>query len=213
MLPGPTLIFACPECGQKVANESLMSGNTFGARYFSDGKRIAPMLPEFPDLIRCSSCDCFYFLHEQEPIDELYPFEEQSDVTLEEIDQAKAPGLDGLVLALQQEVARKKENEIAIRLDLWRAFNDRTRNGKSLFLNENDKHLYHNNCEVLIALIEPKEDHFKLTLAELYRNLSRFEACLKLINSLENPEWDSLKKQFITACNQGKTTVFELLKT
>lgn len=210
MLPGPTLIYACPKCGRKVANESLMSGNTFGARYFSDGKRIAPMLPEFPDLIRCQSCDFFFFLHEQEPVDELYRFEEQSDVTLNEIDQAKAPGLDDLILALEQEVARKKENEISIRLDLWRSFNDRTRNGKSLFLNENDKHLYLNNCEALITLIEPKEDQFMVTLAELYRNLGLFEACLKLLDSLEDQRWNRLKAQFSKACEKEVTEVFEL---
>jgi DNA-directed RNA polymerase subunit RPC12/RpoP len=129
MLPGPTLLYACPKCGQKIANESLMSGNTFGARYFSDGKRIAPMLPEFPDLIRCQSCGFFFFLHEQEPVDELYRFDDQFDFDLSEIDQAQAPGLDDLVLALREEVARKKENEIAIRMDIWRAFNDRSRNG------------------------------------------------------------------------------------
>ncbi|MDN5350204.1 MAG: hypothetical protein PWQ54_1600 [Bacteroidales bacterium] len=210
MLPGPTLLYACPKCGQKIANESLMSGNTFGARYFSDGKRIAPMLPEFPDLIRCQSCGFFFFLHEQEPVDELYRFDDQFDFDLSEIDQAQAPGLDDLVLALREEVARKKENEIAIRMDIWRAFNDRSRNGKSMFLNENDKVLYHRNCEVLIALIEPKEDHFKVTLAELNRNLGLFDTCLKLINSLEDQRWNNLKKQFTMACEQGETKVFEL---
>lgn len=46
MLPGPTIIIACPLCGQYAKKRTIISGNTFGAKLWSDGKRISPMLPE-----------------------------------------------------------------------------------------------------------------------------------------------------------------------
>ena len=44
MLPGPTIIRECPECGQPIKQWTLLSGNAFGARFWTDGKPDAPML-------------------------------------------------------------------------------------------------------------------------------------------------------------------------
>ena len=48
MLPGPDMYKHCSSCHQLIIEETLMSGNTFGAIYWSDGKREAPMLPKTP---------------------------------------------------------------------------------------------------------------------------------------------------------------------
>ena len=48
MLPGPTLIIACPACKAEHLLPTLASGNTLGARYWTDGYCEAPMLPEIP---------------------------------------------------------------------------------------------------------------------------------------------------------------------
>lgn len=44
MIPGSPQILTCPYCGKKKEIMSLVSGNTCGAVYWSDNKRIAPML-------------------------------------------------------------------------------------------------------------------------------------------------------------------------
>ena len=62
MLPGPTLVFKCPKCENFTTRGSLLSGNTMGARMFSDGKIIAEMLPEFPAITKCWNCNTFYWL-------------------------------------------------------------------------------------------------------------------------------------------------------
>jgi len=51
MLPGPTIVRKCSTCGKLIAQPTLLSGNTFGARFWTDGKREAPMLPEQPWLV------------------------------------------------------------------------------------------------------------------------------------------------------------------
>ena len=210
MLPGPTLIYSCPKCGRKVANESLMSGNTFGARFYSDGKREAFMLPEFPDLVSCGSCGNFFFLSQQTPVDELFDYEEQTNSETEDIDQAAFLDIAELERSLGHEVAAKKENEIVIRLQIWRAFNDRTRSGRAMFGNIAEEELWQENCEHLLQLIEPTAAEHIITLAELNRNLGRFEESLHLLEKLNGKEWKNLKQQFIKACKNKQKEVFEL---
>ena len=61
MIPGANLIIKCPACQFLHQRESLISGNTFGAEYFSDGKRDAPMLPDFPYFVKCNNQECGVF--------------------------------------------------------------------------------------------------------------------------------------------------------
>lgn len=71
MIPGPTIIISCPFCGQYAKKRTLISGNTFGSQLWSDGKKISPMLPEFPNLAICKTCDQFFWVTEAEEIERL----------------------------------------------------------------------------------------------------------------------------------------------
>lgn len=53
MIPGPNYVYKCPNCSALLTRESIASGNSFGSKLFSDGKRIAPMNPELPNLTKC----------------------------------------------------------------------------------------------------------------------------------------------------------------
>ena len=44
MLPGPTIIKKCLVCSKSIEHHTIGSGNTFGATFWTDGKREAPML-------------------------------------------------------------------------------------------------------------------------------------------------------------------------
>jgi len=62
MIPGPKQIIACAHCGALEYYTTLRSGNTFGAKLYSDGKQIAPMLPQTPPYIECHACHKTYWL-------------------------------------------------------------------------------------------------------------------------------------------------------
>jgi len=53
MMPGPYQIIACPKCKGLQQYRTLASGNTFGTRLWTDGKRIARMLPLPPAVVKC----------------------------------------------------------------------------------------------------------------------------------------------------------------
>jgi hypothetical protein len=50
---GTTIIKKCLECSGLIKEYTIMSGNTFGAIFWTDGKRDAPMLPDLPWLVKC----------------------------------------------------------------------------------------------------------------------------------------------------------------
>ena len=64
MKPGPDLIAACPRCKRRAKVPSLASGNTSGARYWTDGKIQAPMLPRRPPITPCRGCGHVYWWHD-----------------------------------------------------------------------------------------------------------------------------------------------------
>lgn len=66
MMIGYSQVLTCPLCGTKKDVLSLMSGNTFGARLWSDKKQDAPMHPEVSWVQKCPHCGKYYFLSRQE---------------------------------------------------------------------------------------------------------------------------------------------------
>ena len=61
MLRGNAEIVKCPYCGKEKELMTLVSGNTFGAQFWSDNKRIAPMLPTVSPIQKCPRCKKYYF--------------------------------------------------------------------------------------------------------------------------------------------------------
>jgi len=64
MKPGPDLVVACPRCGRRAKVPALRSGNTFGARFWTDGKVDAPMLPRRPPIAPCRGCGRPFWWHD-----------------------------------------------------------------------------------------------------------------------------------------------------
>jgi hypothetical protein len=61
----PVLIVReCPHCRAHVVQEDTLSGNTIGAKYYTDGKREAKMLPDHPALVKCPKCSKFFWVEE-----------------------------------------------------------------------------------------------------------------------------------------------------
>lgn len=71
MLPGPMIIKECSKCSNLIADCTIASGNTFGAEFWTDGKREAPMLPEQPWLVICPHCGSAVWIDDLEEIGRL----------------------------------------------------------------------------------------------------------------------------------------------
>jgi len=53
-----------------------MSGNTLGAKIWTDGKQEAPMLPEGIVLSFCNNCNQYLWVEDAEVIEELDPWDD-----------------------------------------------------------------------------------------------------------------------------------------
>ena len=65
MLPANAKIVKCPFCGERKELLNLASGNTFGAKHWSDQKMIAPMLPRVSPVQKCPQCGKYYLEYKQ----------------------------------------------------------------------------------------------------------------------------------------------------
>ena len=66
----PVLIVReCPHCKAHVIQEDTLSGNTIGAKIYTDGKREAKMLPDHPLLAKCPVCGGLFWIDESVEVD------------------------------------------------------------------------------------------------------------------------------------------------
>jgi hypothetical protein len=209
MLPGPNYIYKCPKCGNLISKRSLMSGNTFGAKLFSDGKRIAPMLPDFPNLTKCKKCETIFWLSKLKEIG-TYEWNSQKNEEWQRADNADFPEIGDYYNAINSGIAENKEEEINIRHLIWWAYNDRIRKGQNIFSDEKDELLWLENIKRLKTLLDESDINQRIMIAEINRNLGDFENCISLIQTIENGELNWLKEKFINECNRKNKWVIEL---
>ena len=210
MLPGPDYIYECPKCSNLLKRGSLMSGNTFGAVLFSDGKQVAPMLPDFPNLTKCTKCNTILWLSEMKELGTCESWSEKSKPEWENVDYADFLCITDLFRALEiSSVKNDKEKELFVRHCIWWTFNDRIRANKTIFIQDSDEILWKQNCLRLIELYDTTDINQKITTAELYRNLGEFDACMKLINSLDS-NFDWIIEKFKLECDKKNKLLIEL---
>ena len=73
--PGSNIIRECPECNAALERTTMMSGNTFGARFWTDGKMMAPMLPDRPWLAKCPKCTALFWIDEAKELGRQQPWD------------------------------------------------------------------------------------------------------------------------------------------
>lgn len=209
MLPGPNYVYKCPKCNNLLTKGSLMSGNTFGAEIFSDGKRIAPMLPEFPNLTKCKKCDTILWLSKLKEIG-IYKWGDKDNSNWENANNAEFLSIEDYNRALDSGLAETKQEKIFIRQRIWWAYNDRKRNGNNQFIDENDEVKWKENCEKLISLLDYSNLNQRIMIAEIKRNLGDFKDCMEIIKGIDNDELNWLKNKVTKECELKNRWVIKL---
>ena len=168
-----------------------------GAKLYSDGKQIAPMLPEFPYFVKCKMCNTFYWLNEENKIAEQGFRSNKKE--WEEADKAEFLTLNEYQEAIDLRIFNDNKEEHYIRLKYWWTFNDKIRENKNITFNENEEKLYEENCIKLISLLDENEINNKIMIAELFRNIGEFNKCIDFFNKIKEEEYswiiDILRKE------------------
>lgn len=209
MIPGPTYVYECPDCGNLLSKGSLTSGNSYGMKMFSDGKRIAPMLPEFPALIRCEKCQAFVWIYKLKELG-TYDWGDTVDAAWKDAQKAFFPGIEDYFESLEKRIATGKTEEAYIRRQIWWAYNDRLRNGKEIFNGEEDEMRWRKNLQELLTLFDPTNDEHQILAAEIHRNLGEFEHCVRVIEGVHDKDLSFMKDKIIEECRRQNRWVVPL---
>jgi hypothetical protein len=186
-----------------------MSGNTFGEKIFSDGKRIAPKLPEFPDLTKCKKCDTIFWLSKLKGIG-TYEWGDNVNSQWQKADNAEFLEIEDYYNAINKGIDKNKDEELFIRQRIWWSYNDRIREGQEIFNDESDELRWIENVQKLKTLFDQSDINQKIMVAEINRNLGDFETCMNVIQSIDNAELNWLKEKFLNECNKKNKWVIEL---
>src|SRR4030067_1169918 len=108
MLPGNTIIRKCTACAKPIEQDTISSGNTFGATYWTDGKCNAPMLPDQPWLVMCPHCHSALWIDELKILGERVPWMECPDF-LKHAAGYEMPSLDDYFAVLGEELKTPKK--------------------------------------------------------------------------------------------------------
>lgn len=175
--PGPTIIRECPKCRVPIEQATMASGNTFGARFWSDGKMGAPMLPDYPWLVKCPKCKHLFWIDEAKKLgDTRKGWKGQGKVTPHKLELPTVSDFYGVVPK-----TKDKQKQRYIRNHLWHCANDLYRDkahgGKVSFSAQAKA-----NMNALSGLMNEKDPGDRVLKAEIARELGQFDKCVKLLN-------------------------------
>lgn len=172
MTPGPTIIRKCSACGKLIAEHTIDSGNTFGARFWTDGKRDAPMLPDAPWLVKCAHCAALVWIDEQEQVGKVEPWGllEQYPAEFKDARSLETPSLEGYFAALSTPIS-DGQKERYIRLRAWWAGNDPRRETDQAGP-MSDQEIA--NLRAFLSFLDEADENDRIMKAEALRELRMF---------------------------------------
>ena len=195
MIPGTAILVKCPYCGTKKELMTLVSGNTFGAVYWSDNKQIAPMLPSASPVQKCPHCGKYYLKSKQESErgdtssfdtgDLSYP--QWKEAFSQFISQSAQKGLNRFTAITEKDL-------VDIRFWLIHAYNDYYHRDK---LAEPSQEEYSFFCGVVNDFIDAFDwtsVKNPLMKAEFYREANEMEKCAEVLNSMSYGQLQDFEK-------------------
>lgn len=203
MTPGPTLILKCQRCPTLVPHRTIASGNTFGATFYTDGQRVAPMMPISSYLVSCPDCGTVQRLKDMKEVDSYrwrlgYLPGEKSEEEIKEAQRLNEqkqdqyedlPSYERATATDYFEFAsshpKDKKEEIHLRVLGWRIGNDARRKGENAV--ELDM-LEIDNLRRILHLTEGDSNFPQILIVEIYRELGLFDEAEALLKQLEAPE-------------------------
>jgi len=174
--PGPDIVRECPGCDTLIQQQTMMSGNTLGARIWTDGKMDASMLPDRPWLVKCPNCDTLFWIDEARKLGE-------QNRNLENrswpgaIDPDLPTEADFLSLLAAGELSEEKE--LYLRRRAWWAANDVIRADEAAV--DSLLPAQEANLQAFATLLDEKNPDQWITKAEICRELKRFDDCIALL--------------------------------
>lgn len=175
--PGPTIIRECPNCKTLLEQRTTISGNTLRARIWTDGKMIAPMLPDRPWLVKCPNCNHVLWINEAREIGRRH-FRDKDKKWPEAAKPVLPDENDYFHVLSDNNLSFKKK--FYIRQRAWWFANDafRTNVDTRVVFSKPQK----DNLQKLAAMLNENSPGQRILKAEIHRELEQYEECIKLLS-------------------------------
>ncbi|VGO15316.1 hypothetical protein PDESU_03898 [Pontiella desulfatans] len=208
--PGNTVIKECPQCKAELQQDTTLSGNTFGAKFWTDGKREAPMLPDRPRIVKCPKCSTFVWIYDAKKLGQIESRRRNegkaenswsNSVSTLELTEKE-------FLKYAESKSLSKDKELYVRQNAWWMVNDAVRrNGEPITLSSEQKA----NMVSLLDVLNTEDPDQRITKAELYRELGRFEDCISMLNhQFKQPNYTKVAEFIQQLAEQKNTQVKEI---
>jgi hypothetical protein len=215
MLPGPDQIVACPHCKALASYRTLMSGNTFGARVWTDGKQVAPMLSRPPEIAKCGQCgECFWLADAKEigTVDHGADQGKDVDPAWSSAQSIKEPSEEEYYEALRKGLAADARQERTLRVLAWwprnDAFRDVTHRESTNVAAASGT--WRRNLEALVGLLDEVNDNDRLIQAEVLRELGKFGSSREVLERVTSASCATIVRQLRCLCDAQDTCVRQL---
>lgn len=195
-------IVECPFCGAEKELLRLMSGNTCGARLWSDNKREAPMLPQVSFVQKCPNCSKYYMMSRQK---DRYAAGGCSS----ELGTLTYPEMKEAFIQLSNEGFENIDEEREVRVLLLRSYND------CFYRNETDSQPSEDEVELnqknLLWLIENWAGD-NIMKAELYREAGFMDKAIEILANakVDNDFVLKIKNEIERLAKANDPSVFEI---
>jgi hypothetical protein len=180
---GPTIIRECPGCHEELSQYTIGSGNTFGAKFWTDRKMEARMLPDLPKLVRCPKCSVLFWVSDAKELGR----SELAFVRGPNWDKKwdAAPSLErpteADLLSYAESHKLTEGREIYVRQRTWWLANDPFRRPASTSQKQTWSAAQRQNLMALSELLDETDPHERHLKAEIARELGQFDECEKLL--------------------------------
>ncbi|HSH16009.1 MAG TPA: hypothetical protein VLD18_08250 [Verrucomicrobiae bacterium] len=209
LTPGPTIIRECPQCKKPLMQFTIGSGNSRGARLWTDGKMDAPGMPLWSGLGKCPHCQELFWIADAKKLGEIgwttLVASPEDTARWEKAPQIATPTeADHLLAAEAKDVSHQHEEQA--RRWAWWVANDAIR------ANPGPRYTWsgprRQNLEKLSLLLDDQKECDVVQKAEIARELGQFEVCLKFLDREFGQDCDESFVAFIRKlANEKKTNV------
>lgn len=234
--------YVCPNCNKIHLRREMFRYNYHVRNLYSDSilsGRLVTNISKFSRIARCANCKA-YFILDRNKINkdsEIQGFQNHTDTNELKIhtnpktqslrsDDTPIPTkvvdddvwvlpfiIDNYIEFFNVDFALTEDEELGIRLDVWRLFNKKliakqvlsTNYGLSfmfensdnyvdvnslffdirlLFNNAKEEEFWERNLRRVLILLQPEKDEDRLVKAEIYRNLGEFDNCRQMLETV-----------------------------
>jgi hypothetical protein len=206
MNPGLDQIIACPHCQGFGKYLTLLSGNTFGARIWTDTRQIAPMCPWPPAVVKCRHCAGCYWRADARKVGP--PFgadsEELDGPAWARVDYVEEPTEAEYFSAIEGDLARGRKREVSLRILAWQRANDPFRESPSegIKVVNLTKPDYRSNLRRLASLLGEADDDARFRKAAVLRELGRFKVASEILDCITSPGFVGIVQQLRSLCDR-----------